>query len=227
MADALHKPYVRLAKLEELDRIAEMQRRAFIADPVFNYFGRVKATPDPSPPFPESPSQTTPTAPEGGLEELGGMMIWCPPHKRVSPSNVRALLRTGPLKPLKVWGPGGLWRFATTPIHSERVMKRGFKAHRATISPEDAWYLLLACTDPAHEGKGFMSLLTREAFAHAPGSVFTVEGSTAKSRDRYAHFGFTDIRPVVLGKGKVDERGYVAKGAAATGFTVYSQIKWK
>lgn len=38
---------------------------------------------------------------------------------------------------------------------------------------------------------GHLSLLTREAFKHAsPNAVFTLEATTAKSRDRYIHLGY-------------------------------------
>ena len=35
-----------------------------------------------------------------------------------------------------------------------------------------------------------MSLLVREAFAHAPEAIFELEATTAKSRDQYSHLGF-------------------------------------
>ena len=38
--------------------------------------------------------------------------------------------------------------------------------------------------------KGWMSALVREAFAHSPEGVFTLEATTPESRDQYAHLGF-------------------------------------
>jgi len=35
-----------------------------------------------------------------------------------------------------------------------------------------------------------MSKLVREAFAHSPEGIFTLEATTSKSRDQYAHLGF-------------------------------------
>lgn len=44
---------------------------------------------------------------------------------------------------------------------------------------------------------GFLSMLVREGFAHAPDATFYLEASTPKARDRYQHLGFnvrtTDI----------------------------------
>jgi hypothetical protein len=38
--------------------------------------------------------------------------------------------------------------------------------------------------------EGLMSKLIREAFAHSPEGIFTLEATTSKSRDQYAHLGF-------------------------------------
>ena len=35
-----------------------------------------------------------------------------------------------------------------------------------------------------------MSQLIREAFIHSPEGTFTLEATTPKSRDQYAHLGF-------------------------------------
>lgn len=37
---------------------------------------------------------------------------------------------------------------------------------------------------------GLMSLLIREAFENPPNEVFTLETTTPKSRDQYAHYGY-------------------------------------
>ena len=37
---------------------------------------------------------------------------------------------------------------------------------------------------------GLMSKLVREAFAHSPEGIFTLEATTLKSRDQYARLGF-------------------------------------
>ena len=85
--------------------------------------------------------------------------------------------------------------------------EKGFK-----MSPDDSWCLQMIFTDPEYQGKGnsfcdlltsrnnteifyalwegMMSQLIREAFAHSPEGVFTLEASNAKSRDQYAHLGF-------------------------------------
>lgn len=84
------------------------------------------------------------------------------------------------------------------------------------MSVDDTWYLQMVGTDPEYQGRGvfstfepnqmvfhvnphinissifegLMSLLVRDAFAYDPQSTFTLEATTAKSRDQYKHLGF-------------------------------------
>lgn len=80
----------------------------------------------------------------------------------------------------------------------------------------------------------------REAYAHSPSTVFTLEATTAKSRDRYQHLGF-EVRcprktynpdvsiahiqllaPIKLGVGKVNAEGLSSSGEDAVGVECYS-----
>jgi len=108
---------------------------------------------------------------------------------------------------------------------SESVLGEGYAEKKLSGSPDDSWYLQLAGVDPEFQGKGYMSMLLREAFEYAPNAVFSLEASTPRSRDVYKNFGFEVVREVIVAKGKVDASGVVASGGAATGFPIYPMIK--
>jgi hypothetical protein len=101
---------------------------------------------------------------------------------------------------------------------------------------------MLKCADTDRCEKGYLSMLLREAFEHAPNAVFTLVANTQHARDVYKHFGFEVkaatapvsstsymyfkvVREVTVGKGKVDALGLASSGAAATGFPMYPMIK--
>lgn len=71
------------------------------------------------------------------------------------------------------------------------MAKHAFK-NRPTKGGADAtWYMTMVMVHPDHEGRGYCSLLTRETFeVGGPGACFTLDASTAKSRDQYLHIGF-------------------------------------
>ncbi|KZT21802.1 hypothetical protein NEOLEDRAFT_1120748 [Neolentinus lepideus HHB14362 ss-1] len=247
------KPYVRLVKSSELDVLATIQRRAFIDDPECNYFGSVD---QPLSDEVDSPGKqhletffrfltkaclrcgaritvavvpSSESAGEDSEEKICASTIWMPPNKRISLGSVWALVRSGVFATVKGWGLNGLIRVG---VEYGEVSGRALKEAYATRglkkqSPDSSWYLQLACTDPHEQGKGYMSLLCREAFAHAPSSIFTLEATTSHSRDRYTHFGFELFKEVRMGVNKVNKDGLPAKGKEAEGVPIYSMVKWE
>lgn len=86
-------------------------------------------------------------------------------------------------------------------------MAKGFRKKDIKRDPEASWYLQLTAIAPECQGKGglepwfgsymvntslegYMSKLIREAYEYAPNEMFTLEATTAASRDKYAHVGF-------------------------------------
>ncbi|KAJ6554908.1 hypothetical protein DFH09DRAFT_1085176 [Mycena vulgaris] len=65
--------------------------------------------------------------------------------------------------------------------------------------------------------EGYMTMLLREGFQHAPDTVFVLEATTPRSRDIYMHFGFEVVGEVTVGKGAVDAQGIRTSGMAAIG----------
>lgn len=127
-------------------------------------------------------------------------------------------------------------------------MRQCFKLKGDTTTDiENSWYLVMTGTDTSHQGRGCLSLLVREAFAHAPNDIFTLEATSAKSRDQYIHLGYevcllisSDylkpcVRrsliilqqpvPITLGKGRVNEQGIKERGEKAVGIELYSLAK--
>ncbi|KAF8890736.1 hypothetical protein BD779DRAFT_1469231 [Infundibulicybe gibba] len=211
---------VREAKPSEFAAISQLARRAFVHDPVFNYFGSVKKL------IPDDIDTT-----EGEnlhrffsfllrLCSLGGGRITVAVISEDAPTSggetrekiVPRLVRGGIVGVLRKWGLNGL-------------MRVGFEYLDASHASMTAGYKVKAVmTDPDHAGQvqpGLMSLLMREAFAHAgPGTPFTLEATTSKSRDRYQHLGYEAFKPLVLGPGKVNELGVPASKAQAVGLSV-------
>ncbi|TFK50596.1 hypothetical protein OE88DRAFT_1736106 [Heliocybe sulcata] len=246
-ASSTNKPYVRLLKTSEIASVVTVNRKAFINDPLFNYFGSIKAPLSNDIDSTERRNletflkfltkvslrcggrSTVVAAPNpDGSERICAATVWMPPHKRVTLMKLWAIFRSGAGGIEKAWGPKGIMRMAVEfPDTSHAAQKEAFKAKGIRKHPDSSWYLLLACTDPDEQGKGYLSMLVREGFAHAPGAIFTLEASTVNSRDRYAHLGFELHKSIKLGAGKCDESGYVAKGPDADGVTAYAMIKWK
>ncbi|EIM87421.1 uncharacterized protein STEHIDRAFT_78332 [Stereum hirsutum FP-91666 SS1] len=245
------KPYVRLARPEDYPQIEKMARRAFINDPMPMYLAA-----NPSPITAEDRKaddveslfhfligigryfggRTTvvaiptanPSATDGAAtEKIAAMCLWMPPKCRANPWSTVKLFKSGIWRPLKAWGPRMIKRLAFE-FEDIANTKFGsiFKEKGNGQKPDDAWYLQVVCTDPDEQGKGFLSMLIREGFAHAPNANLYLEASTPKARDRYAHLGFQLETPARIGKGRADSLGYKAKGEKATGFDVYLMVKW-
>lgn len=244
------KPYVRLARPEDYPQIEKVARRAYIADPMPMYLGAIS-----SPITPEDRKaddveslfhfligigrcfggRTTvvaiPTSnPSDGtasLEKIAAVCLWMPPRCRANPWSTVKLFKSGIWRPLKAWGPRVIKRlgFEFEDIVNTKFQKI-FREKGNGQKHDDAWYLQVVCTDPDEQGKGFLSMLVREGFAHAPNANLYLEASTPKARDRYAHLGFQLETPARIGKGRADSLGYKAKGEKATGFDVYLMVKW-
>ncbi|TFK50597.1 hypothetical protein OE88DRAFT_273496 [Heliocybe sulcata] len=237
------KPFVRLTKASELDALVTIQRRAFIEDPEFNYFGSPLSDDVDSPGKQDLETFfrfltkaclrcgariTVAVVPEASGEKICASTIWMPPDKRISLVKVGALVTSGVFSVIKGWKFNGLMRVGVEyGAVSEKALKEAYAAKGVKQSPDTSWYLQLACTDPNEQGKGYMSMLMRDLFAHASARICTLEATTAKSRDRYAHFGFELFKEVRMGAGKVNKDGLPAKGKEAEGVPIYSMVKWE
>ncbi|KAF5329801.1 hypothetical protein D9619_009072 [Psilocybe cf. subviscida] len=242
---AEHKPYIRLGTLKDLDKMVDVACHAFNRDPVFNYMGNLKE-------FALDPSQqewkdralwtrflhkgsfllnarvtvvVDPAVKDAdGEPKIVASAIWQPPKKRLAVWKVRLILRAGVVPILKRWKWTGFTRITDEyQDTAHKMAKECFKA-KGIKKPDvdDSWYLVqmfFPCT-------GLMSLLMREAFEYAPNDVYTLEATTAASRDQYAHLGYELPIPIPLGQGKCDKDGLQAKGGEATGFEIWSMAKW-
>ncbi|PPR06494.1 hypothetical protein CVT26_004582 [Gymnopilus dilepis] len=233
------EPHIRLATPLDFDELADVALRAFIEDPVMNYFGSVKKILEIDTDVKESADRrqfyvfllrachyvggritVAVDKPEGAAKErVLAAALWLPPRKRLAAWMLPTMLKSGMFSVLKGWG----WTGFVESV--EKTMHHIFKSKGVKTSPDDSWYLQLAFSDPPQQGKGFMSRLVREQFAHAPDDIYTLEATTAKSRDQYAHFGFGDTTAVPLGKGKVDSRGVATVGELATGIECWAMVK--
>ncbi|TFK69133.1 hypothetical protein BDN72DRAFT_857900 [Pluteus cervinus] len=243
---------LRLAVPEEFPVIMESGTRAFIHDPVFNYFGQVDEFLDidvnskgrqgvenfirflligakelkgrvvvavkPQEPGAESSPLK--------VENIVGAAIWLPPHKRLAPWRVPLFIRAGLFRGFKLWGVGLLNRIILDHVDkSEKALDECYKSRGIKESPEKSWYLQLIWVNPDFQGQGYLSVLMQEGFKNNGGDVpFTLEATTARSRDRYLHFGFELITPFRIGVKSTNELGLTTRGGP--GVEVYSMIHW-
>ncbi|KAJ3508072.1 hypothetical protein NLJ89_g5954 [Agrocybe chaxingu] len=213
------KPYVQAATPEDIDEIVQVAARAFVHDPIVNYFGNAPKLVDP----------------ELDLKEWKGRQTF---HYFLIKATFligRVMVAVDPADKGKIIA-GALWMpprkhneqrmTAEYQEVAEKMLKTCFEAKGAKGSPHKAWYLQMIFTDPDNQGRGLMSMLIREAFDYAPDSTFCLEATTEKSRDRYVHLGFEHPTPIVLGVGKADKDGVQAQGESATGFVSYAMGRW-
>ncbi|KAF4611818.1 hypothetical protein D9613_003947 [Agrocybe pediades] len=240
-------PVVRLATPDEFLEIAYGAMLAFLHDPVLHFFSNASKAPlDPE--VDERACKVSTDfyylltnscylvggrimvvvdRPEGSADEkIVSVAAWYPPGNRLAAWMIPTLLRSRFLSVLWGWGFEGFKRidfdYHATVEHKfdEFYKEKGWKEPM-----DDSWYLQYIYTLPEHQGKGHCSRLIREAFAHAPDAMFTLEATTAKSRNQYEHLGFDHCEGVRLGTGKCDTRGVRATGKGATGFDVWVMAK--
>ncbi|KAF9529873.1 hypothetical protein CPB83DRAFT_893106 [Crepidotus variabilis] len=181
-------------------------------------------------------------------DKIVSAALWLPPKKRLAVWMVPTLFRAGVIPVLKNWGLTGLlvrdfpmaYLGDCTEVENlfheqrivldyqdtaEKTMETCFKKTKKIGSAHNAWYLQLTFTDPDYYGKGFMSMLVREAFDHTPEATFVLEATTPKSRNMYAHLGFQNPTPINFGVKKADRNGLNARGEAALGVEIWAMAK--
>ncbi|CAA7262176.1 unnamed protein product [Cyclocybe aegerita] len=237
-------PYVRLATLDDLDEFVQAANRAFLHDPVFNYFANLKQFIDPEVDAEEyrrrgkflyflakscflAGGRVSVVVDPANNGSIAGGALLMPPRKRMAAWRLHLLFKSGFGSVLKQWGLAGLWKMSIEYQNGcEKKMKRCFEEKGVQESPTEAWYVQLIFTDPDYQGRGLMSKLMRDAFADAPEATFCLEASTAKSRDLYAHLGFENPLPIQMGVGSSNSSGLCATGKDATGVEAYAMGRW-
>ncbi|KIJ53372.1 hypothetical protein M422DRAFT_222715 [Sphaerobolus stellatus SS14] len=240
------KAAVRVAGPEDLDNIVKLGTEAFLHDALMNYFGSLREL---LPKDTESLGKenlqkfqyfiltsailsggrvTVAVIPdEDGKEKIASAAIWLPPNKRVTLWQPWKLIQSGVVALIKAWGLFKTVKRLGIEFSdgSHNGQKVGFKQKGIAGSVDNSWYLLLVMTDPEHQNQGLMGMLVREAYKNAPEDIFSLDATSAKSRDQYTHLGFEVIKPLVFGKGIVNAEGLEAAGENAIGVTCYSMIK--
>ncbi|KAF8994888.1 hypothetical protein BDQ17DRAFT_1046137 [Cyathus striatus] len=242
------KPFVREARLEDFEAIVDVAEDAFLQDPLINYFGSatqlhehgtegskmvrdnmawmyrscisvggrttvavIPATTN------EDGSQTK--------EQIAAIAMWLPPNQRISVLGALTTWGSGLFQIVRNWGWSGIKRMVFEYFEgAHALMEKGFKDRNLGTTPDATWYLQLIGTHSSHQGKGLMSLLMREAYAHAPDAMFTLESTTTKSRDRYQHLGYEVLTPLTLGVGSANALGLAATGEEAVGTEIYCMV---
>ncbi|KIK09690.1 hypothetical protein K443DRAFT_636141 [Laccaria amethystina LaAM-08-1] len=196
-------PTTRLATSED-DRIKTLAHAAFVGDPVFHCFGSFRKHLEPVTNVKGSDNLrrflrflsntcclsggriTVALFKNAGEEDkVVAAPFWLPPNKHLVLWKVPTPIRARVIPILERWGLAGLMRIRFDSSHA--ALEKGYKGKGSKESPDASWYLQLIMTDPEYQGQ---SHLVREAFPHAPNSIFTLELTTSKSRDQYLHLGF-------------------------------------
>ncbi|KIK50968.1 hypothetical protein GYMLUDRAFT_50876 [Collybiopsis luxurians FD-317 M1] len=159
---------------------------------------------------------------------IAAAACWYPPRKRVKTLNA---LRGGIVRCIWNWGLQGFDRMANEyTLITHGVFERAFEKRRM-VAPEsagekkrrkgnserilkesDSWYLQAMFCSKRFEGRGLMSTLMREGYAYAnratPGIPITLDATSERARDRYAHLGYELMEPVtIIGAGKATPQG--------------------
>ncbi|KAF9446848.1 hypothetical protein P691DRAFT_803343 [Macrolepiota fuliginosa MF-IS2] len=235
-----------VAAEEDFDRITDIVAEAFIHDPVFNYFASLRELIPKDQDTREKKNlhkwarfmlrlcvaargrvTVIVEKQDSAPDRIVGMAQWLPPNKRLALWHVRTMFKAGIVGMIKRWGVEGLLRCgfewldgthnAMVKVFREREMK--------SKDPDATWYLQLIAVAPECQGKGYMSKLIQEGYNNAPDEIFTLEATTAASRDKYAHLGFEAVSTLTLGNGKSDAQGLSSKGKSATGVEAYLMVK--
>ncbi|KAF5339765.1 hypothetical protein D9611_009058 [Ephemerocybe angulata] len=248
-------PYVRLATEKDYPQLIALGTRAFAKDPMLLYVGSVQQmssfmaqvqghTLAPSDEgslriFMEfvlystlsKHGRITVAAVPSDLdnnEMVASATYWLPPSKLVE-TRQATKPRDGAASMLGAWGVGGTARMTEDylkKVHNIIVnsfKRRGFQESEVGSS---AWYLNLAMTDPALQGRGFLSMLMREQFAHAPGQTYILETTTEKAKNQYLHYGFELQETFCAGEGQIGVDGLPATHEnGAGGVKAYPMIK--
>ncbi|KAF5368608.1 hypothetical protein D9758_002200 [Tetrapyrgos nigripes] len=177
---------------------------------------------------------------------IAGIAYWWPPRKRLPAYNIPLLLRCGVWKALKGWGLTVVKRAGIEYSGlNEKTHGTAFRDYnkkhngegKKALKPDDSWYLNMVMTVKEFEGQGVLSKLIRECYEHARKTKlapFTLEASSERSRDRYAHLGFEPR--TIMGVGKVDRNGLTVKknngedveglSRQAEGVEYYCMVNW-
>ncbi|KAF5334916.1 hypothetical protein D9611_009996 [Ephemerocybe angulata] len=251
---ATKKPYVRLATAEDFPQLVTMGARAFVRDPVLLYVGNVQQLQgEVLQPKEERvlqafisvslrstasrggriivvavPSSVSSVYEIDGSEKIASCTCWLPPNKRVKKHQFLKLANDGAVPLLTAWGVRGTTRMGDQYLDKvHHILAKSFKSRGFEKKDVDtkAWYLLLAMTDPDFQGRGYLPMLMRDQFAHAPGQNYILETTTEKAKNQYTHFGFEVQETFYVGKGKVGMDGLPASEEAATGAKAYPMVK--
>ncbi|TBU42596.1 hypothetical protein BD309DRAFT_895989 [Dichomitus squalens] len=245
------KAHVRAAVPSEMDDVARVLTRAFVNDPAMNWYGCVRElVKDLDRPTPSERKTirnlnwfqialTRATLLVGGFidvvvvpsesdvreENIVAVGIWLPPGETLDLPPM-TFLRAGLLKVVWGWGLTGVKRMVLdfTPA-VERALETAFKARGRDRL--DSWYLFEMVVDPAHQGKGYASMLMEAGFQRTTPKPVHLEATKASTRDIYAHFGFEVNEEHQFGVGAVDKNGLTARGEAAAGYPEWVMTKWE
>ncbi|KAI1783887.1 hypothetical protein LXA43DRAFT_292401 [Ganoderma leucocontextum] len=255
MSDSRRHPEARVrdALPEELPDVARVLTRAFVNDPAMNWYGcvpeLVKDLDNPTPSeqktirnlnwFQTALTKSTfivggfvdvvvvpaPAESQDGKEEIVAVAVWLPPGVTLDLPPM-TFLRAGILKVIRGWGLTGAKRVLLdfTPA-IEGTLEKAFKAHG--LDRMDSWHLFEMVVDPAHQGKGYATLLMEAGFRRTTPKPAHLEATKSSTRDIYAHFGFEVNEEHQFGVRAVDKNGIKAHGDAATGYPEWVMTKWE
>lgn len=242
--------YVRLATPADYDSILDIGVAAFAHDPIMLFWGSVKRLdPDTDTGLSLKDAKSLRSfisfvmrscvsrkgrvlvvvkpAAESLKEEIASAVFWFPPGKRLGQHQLIRAYLDGGLDVIMNWGLGFLSRTGSQymdPVH--KIFEKSFKDRKVKRSPDDTWYMGMVFTHPRFQGQGCLSLLMKEQLQHDPTSTYIVEGTTEKSSNQYARYGFELQETFCVGRGKIGADGLPAEGDRATGAKVYPMIKW-
>lgn len=150
--------------------------------------------------------------------EYGAILLWLPPHRRMSITNVGTLYSSGFLRTMYEYGLGGIYRIEGV---FEANIAKMFKAVGVVESDHD--FVQMLASNPEYQGKRYASQLLRWKIETLEGRGSVVlDTTTTQGLKAYERMGFEllgemevqtgcDDLGIRLGKGKTSEAKHIQR----------------
>jgi hypothetical protein len=132
---------------------------------------------------------------DGEVPEIGAILLWLPPHARMTISSIGVMYRSGFLRTIYDYGLSGIHRIDTI---FEGNISRMFKAAKVNEAEHD--FVQMLASNPKYAGWRLASQLLRWRVQRCEGSV-VMDTSTVSAMRAYQRMGFKVLGEVEVQTG--------------------------
>lgn len=128
------------------------------------------------------------------------ILLWLPPHKRLTIGNVSALYRSGFLAALRGYGMAGIYRVNF--VFEANIMRMFNEAH---VDERECGFVQMLAANPQAAGKRYASQLLKWQVAQHqrgyPGIAVVLDTTTVQGIRTYTRLGFEEIGRIAVSTG--------------------------